>query len=67
MTRVRLIRESLLVSAIAFLGVGTALLATALASFGIGAALLAGRRRARVSPVTLQPIEAFEPAPSRAA
>jgi hypothetical protein len=67
MTRVRLIRESLLVSAIAFLGAGSALMATALAFFGIGAALLAGRRKARVTPVALQPAEALEPAPSRAA
>ena len=47
------VRESLLVSAIAFLGVGSALMATSLAFMGIGVALLAGRRHARLRPATL--------------
>ena len=73
MTRVLLLRESLLVSAIAFLGVGSALMATSLAFLGIGVALLAGRRRARTQTATLRPvkdiaiIQAVEPVPARAA
>ena len=41
------LRESLLVTAIAFLGVGSALMATSLAFIGIGIALLKPRGRFR--------------------
>ena len=61
---VYLVRESLLVSAIAFLGVGSALLATSFAFIGIGIALLAGRRHTRATTTALQPVE---PAPRRVA
>jgi hypothetical protein len=69
MTRVQLVRESLLVSAIAFIGVGSALLATSLAFIGIGAALLTGRRKVRRrTMVELEPVEADPaPVPARAA
>jgi hypothetical protein len=63
MTRaVYLVRESLLITSIAFLGVGSALLATSLAFLGIGVALLAGRRHARLRAVALQPAQ---PAPEQ--
>jgi len=54
------LRESLLVTAIAFLGVGSALMATSLAFIGIGIALLAGRRKSR--PQALAP--GAEPLPA---
>jgi hypothetical protein len=60
MTKVYLLRESLLVTAIAFIGVGSALMATSLAFVGIGVALLAGRRKTR-APSAAIPV--VEPAP----
>jgi len=73
MTKVYFLRESLLVTAIAFIGVGSAMMATSLAFVGIGVALLAGRRKARpvvVTPVidvTQQPAAQIQTAKSRAA
>jgi hypothetical protein len=63
MTKVYLLRESLLVTAIAFIGVGTALMASSLAFIGIGVALLAGRRKTRAT-TALTPVA--EPEPLRA-
>ena len=73
MTKVYFLRESLLVTAIAFIGVGSALMATSLAFVGIGVALLAGRRKARprvaapVADVTEPPAVQLQTAESRAA
>jgi hypothetical protein len=55
MTKVYLLRESLLVTAFAFIGVGSALMAWSLAFIGIGIALLAGRRKARL-PLAVVPV-----------
>ena len=55
MAKVYLLRESLLVTAIAFIGVGSALMASSLALIGIGVALLAGRRKTK-APVALVPV-----------
>jgi hypothetical protein len=67
MNRVQIVRESLLVSAIAFIGVGSALMATSLAFLGIGVALLTGRRKVRRTRVALVAVQADEPLPARAA
>ena len=63
MTKVYLLRESLLLTAIAFIGVGSALMASSLAFIGIGVALLAGRRKTKAT-IALTPV--VEPAPARA-
>jgi len=57
MTKVYLLRESLLVTAIGFIGVGSALMAWSLAFIGIGVALLAGRRKAKAQVAVIPVVE----------
>jgi len=61
MTKVYLLRESLLVTAIGFIGIGSALLAWSLAFIGIGVALLAGRRKAKAQVAVIPVVEPARP------
>jgi hypothetical protein len=74
MTKVYLVRESMLVSAFVFIGVGTGLMAWSLAFIGVGVALLASRRKSKrtlaVVPIdepSQTPVTQLQPTTSRAA